>query len=437
MTMIDLGEVTHQDAGAGIPLNYRRILRTVLAVLSVMGVLVLAGSSRGAPPGLRPLWSTDFRPDDMMALDATTAYLSRLGGDGRPGTAAYDLATGRKRWSVPTGDGGADFAARPAGDLVLLPIDPVLVTHEDPDGNKYNYETVRATVAVSAATGEERWRVGGDARPSVPTGTAIVADHDAQNHVVGLRAVKLSDGSELWRRALPPLAGWTPLPGFDHPDAVATVALDGTAATYGYADGRLRRAGRLPVGADATTTMVVPAGPNLAVVRSGPTMDLLTTVYSAQTLKPLWDSTFVTTCGALVCSSGHEGISGQDPGTGRVVWAVPDAFDAYPLTDDRVLAGANRDNTESQLIDSSTGKRLGGPITGVAASGPPLPDELLFTRPGTDPAGQLVVARVDLATGKQTPVGRFGPSGEPAICYASPGYLACSLYDGLHVMAVG
>lgn len=320
---------------------------------------------------------------------------------------------------------------------MLLPVDPVLVIHSDPDGNKYYYETVRATVAVSAATGEERWRVDGDAQPSLPTGTATVAEHNAQNRVVGLRAVKLSDGSDLWRRSLPTLAAWTPLPDSDRPQAIATLALDGTTTIYGYADGKLRRSGRLPVGADATTTMVVPAGPNLAVVRSGPTMDVLTTVYSAETLKPLWDSTYVTSCGALVCSSGHDGLSGQDPVTGRVAWAVPDAFDGYPLTGNRLLAGANRSNTEFQLIDSSTGKRLGGPITGAAASGPPWSGELLFTRPSNDPIGQLVVTRVDLATGKQTPVGRFGPSGEQAVCYTSPGYLACPRYDGLHVMAVG
>ncbi|MFF5293612.1 outer membrane protein assembly factor BamB family protein [Paractinoplanes globisporus] len=442
MTVIDLGEVTHQDAGPSIPVNYRRVLRVLLAALTVVGVLAVAGSAHGTRPGLRTLWITPYS-QDTIALDARTVYVAQAGDDGQQSLAAYDLATGARRWSAAVQP--SEFASRPAGDTVLVPTDTITVTHEEPNGDTYYYITAGTTIALDAATGAERWRVKGDASP-LPAGTALVTEHDWRNRVVGLRLLALHDGAERWKLALPPLAGFTLLPGPEHPEAVATVGEDGTAAIYGFADGKVRATGRVPWDATAALTVsLIPAGRGFAVVRAQPDGGSLTTVYSADTLRPLWQAGSVTSCGELICSTGLGGVAGHDPATGRVVWTLPDTFDGWAISPDRMVTLANGDNTEFQLVDSRTGKRLGEPIAGMLASSsnvagvPPTGNTdgtMLATRPSRDPAGQLVVSRIDLADGAQTPLGRFGPSGEQALCFTSPGYLACPRYDGLHIMAV-
>jgi hypothetical protein len=319
-----------------------------------------------------------------------------------------------------------------------MPTDQTAVSQKVQDGELF-YVTPRTTIALDTVTGAERWRVDGDAQPVIAAGVAIVAEHDARNQIVGLRVVKLGDGATVWRLALPPLADWTPLPGWDHPEAIATIAQDGTAAVYDFADGTLRRSARL-FGNDAHVvrgqTGVEPAGDNFAVVRDALEDGSVSTIYSADTMKALWQTGYVAPCGTLLCSTGRGGVSGHDPATGRVIWALTGASDGWQVGENRMVVG-KRDNTELQLIDSRTGRSLGRPITGMVASGSGLADELLITRPSLDPVGELVVTRVDLADGTQTPLGRFGPSGEQTVCSTSREYLACPRYDGLHVMAVG
>lgn len=440
MTMIDLGEVTHEQSGPAVPLDHRRLLRALLALLTAAGVLAVGGSAPGARPGLRPLWIAPFAMErDAVALDRGTAYVARTGDDigARPTVAAYDLDTGAMRWSAPVGTRLAGYTPRPAGDIVLAPVDPITFIHNEENGDRYFYIAIQTTIALDAATGHELWRVDGDARPSVPTGTALVADHDKQNHVVGLRAIRLRDGAELWRLALPPLAGWTPLPSFDHPEAIATVTANGTVAVYGFAGGELRRTGRLPGAGPGVVTSIEPAGPNFAVSRDVAEGGATTTVYDSGTFEALWLADYVAACGALTCSSSSDGLSARDPSTGRVVWNLPAIHDGWQVGADRMLVGADRTNNRLRLVDSRTGKLLGRPITGLAAAVSGEAGSVLVTRPSRDPLGQLVVTRVDLADGRQTPLGRFGPSGDQAVCLSSPGYLACPRYDGLHVMGVG
>ncbi|MFI5889044.1 PQQ-binding-like beta-propeller repeat protein [Actinoplanes sp. NPDC051513] len=438
MTVIDLGEVTHDDAAPAIPLDHRRLLRALLAVLTIVGVPAVAGSAHGTPASLRPLWTTPFVENAAVALDARSAYLSRLE-DGQPRLVAYDLATGGERWTAAVGDAPSDFPARPAGDTVLVPTDQATITRADEDGGQYFYVTPRSTVALDADTGDQLWSTDGDAQPLSASGAAIVAEHDDQNQIIGLRLVKLHDGAPLWSLSVPPLADWTPLPGWQHPEAIATLGLDGTARVYGFADGKVRQTGRLPsdgIRRPRGSVSVVPAGQNFAVIRTAVENDSVTTVYSAATLRPLWQTGYAGPCGDLFCSTGSEGVSGHDPSTGRVVWAVPGMFDGWPVGDDRMLAG-DRGNTRLQLLDSRTGKFVGGPFTGLVASGSETTGSLLVTRPSARPLGELVVTRVDLADGRQTPLGRFGPSGEQTFCFTSPGYVACPRYDGLHIMAAG
>jgi outer membrane protein assembly factor BamB len=431
MTVIDLGEVTGAEGSPAVPLDHRRLLRAGLAVLSIAGLLVVGGSAPGGATGVRPLWTIDdFRGDDSVVLAGRTAYISRPY-EGRPRVAAYDLADGRLRWTSVTGEQIAAQPPRPAGDTVLAPTDPALTKVAMPDGGEYRYESPQNTVALDATTGRELWRTAGNAMPSAGTGTALVVGDGA------LRVVRLRDGGELWHRPMPPLAGWTPLPDYRHPEAIATAGQDGLLSVFGYADGRLRATSTVPWETRTRSATLIPAGRNLAVVRDDPSRQSTTTVYSADDLRPLWSAGYLSPCGELLCSVAIDGVAGRDPATGREVWTAPDARFMFPVGRDRILLGRNIDASRVQLVDSRTGRALGPPITGAQAYTDDPGDRLYFVRPSGNPPGRLVVTRLDLADGAQTPLGVFGASGgEQSFCVATRDHLACPRWDGLHVMAV-
>jgi hypothetical protein len=249
--------------------------------------------------------------------------------------------------------------------------------------------------------------------------------------------VRLRDGGEIWRQSTPPLAGWTPLPDFRRPEAIVTAGQDGLLSVFGYADGKLRAASTVPWETRTRSATLIPAGRNVAVIRDDPSRDSTTTVYSADDLKPLWSAGYLSPCGELLCSVGIDGVAGRDPATGREVWTAPDAHNMFPVGDNRVLLAQNMDMSKEQLVDSRTGRPLGPPVLGAQAYNYEETEKLYFVRPGVHPPGRLVVTRLDLADGAQTPLGVFGTSGgEQSFCVASRGYLACPRDDGLHVMAV-
>jgi len=432
MVLIDLGEVTGQERPPAVPVDHRRLLRVALAVLSIAGLLVIAGSARGPAAGVRPLWTIDdFRGDDSVVLAGQTAYVSRLA-VGRPQVAAYDLAGGKLRWTAVTGEQIGTQPTRPAGDIVLAPTDPVTSKVAMPDGGEYLYLSPRTTVALDARTGKELWRTAGNAMPSAGTGTALVVGDGA------LRLVRLRDGGEIWRRSMAAPAGWTPLPDYRHPEAIATAGQDGLLSVFGYADGKLRATSKVPWETRTRSATLLPAGRNLAVIRDDPSRDSTTTVYSADDLRPLWSAGYLSPCGELLCSVAVDGVIGRDPATGREVWSAPDARNMFPAGDNRVLLAQNLDLTKDQLVDSRTGRPLGPPVLGAQAYNYEETENLYFVRPSARPPGRLVVTRLDLADGAQTPLGVFGTSaGDQSFCVATRGYLACPRADGLHVMAVG
>ena len=432
MAVIDLGEVTGEESSPAVPLDHRRLLRAVLAVLTVAGVLVIAGSAPGATAGVRPLWTIDdFRNDDSVVLAGPTAYVSRLA-HGRPQVAAYDLESGKLRWIAATGQQIASQPPRPAGDTVLAPTDQLTIKVVMPDGGEYLYMSPQTTVALDARTGKELWRTPGNAMPSAGTGTALVVGNGE------VRVVRLRDGGEVWHRAMPPLAGWTPLPDYQHPAAIATAGQDGLLNVFGYADGKLRATSKVPWETKTRSATLIPAGPNLAVIRDDPSRDSSTTVYSADDLRPLWTAGYLSPCGELLCSVAVDGVAGRDPATGREVWTEPTARNMFPVGDNRILLAQTIDLATEQLVDSRTGRPLGPPILGAQAYNYEETGNLYFVRPSSNPPGRLVVIRVGLADGTQTPLGTFGTSaGDQSFCVATRGYLACPRADGLHVMAVG
>jgi outer membrane protein assembly factor BamB len=434
MTLIDLGEAAWDEVTPAPPVNHRRLLRAALALLTVAGLLVLAGSAHGGPPGLRPVWKIAYTDDDAMAFDRKTLYVARAE-DGHAAVAAYDLATGAPRWTAPTGEAHAGRAPRVVGDTVLASADPRLTTHEDADGNKFFLQSVRTTVALDAATGDELWRTGGEVRAYAASGNVMISEDDEQGRVIRLRQVRPRDGGEIWSRPVSPLAGWTLLPDDDHPTAIATLTPDGQVTILGYADGQPRGGGRLPWRAKNSTAMLWAAGNEFAVIQDIVSGDSTTTVYDPTAFKPLWQTRWVTACGDLLCATDVNGVSGRDPVTGHEVWTIPGANDINLVAPGRLLLSsyANRD---LQLVDAGTGRTVGGTFTGQFAVSAD-PDALFVLRPSVKPAGSSVVNRLDPADGKQTPLGSFVSSDGVPQCTATRGYLACRIGPELRVIATG
>jgi hypothetical protein len=439
MTMIDLGEVSQEDFQPRIPVDRRRVLRAALALITLAGVLVLAGSAgKPAPAEIRDLWTIDANSDGI-GLDDRALYLVR--DDGKPGLVAYDLATGAMRWRAPAGHRVSNYGVRPAGDTVLLPADPFSVTRKEDDGSTYFYVTNRTTIAFDAATGRHLWEVTGDAQPLVDSGTALVEITDDNAQTVGLELVRLRDGTPIWSKRYPQLLGWTMLPA-DHPTSIAIATMDGELSTVDITDGTSHGRGRIPWADGKESGWLMATGKYLTILHNTKGLDdTATTIYDPVTLRPLWRTSYVQPCGELMCSIDDKGVSGLDPATGRVVWNAYGMQNMQPYGDDRVLLSTAGELPTVQLADSRTGDLLGEPSTGQAAYGSGADTghdgRLLLTRPSKQPIGQLVVTEIRLADGTHRDLGTIGSFTELRPCLTTPGYLACFRPDGLHVMAVG
>jgi len=423
MTLIDLGDVAGAAAEpAATPVDLPRLRRLALAVLAVAGLLASAASAPPAPALVRPLWAAAFRPGDTMALDGRTVYLNRTGPAGPPAVTAYDLHTGRLRWSTPIGAAVAGNGVRPVGDVLL-------VTRGEAGG----------TIALDAATGEQLWLSDGDASPSVTRGAALLAETDQFGVTTALRLVGLRDGREVWGHAIAPAEQWATLAENGRPTAIVAVTRTGDATVYGFADGTVRHRARIPWNGVYNTTLFA-AGPYLVVVRTA-SAQTAATVYRGADLHALWRSDeligYVTGCGPLICTAGVRGVAGREPATGREVWRRTDVNFVWDLGDGRLLlsAAANLASATTVLVDAATGRTIGSPFSGPQAFSVDA-GSLLLLRGTRTPPDRTTVSRLDLATGRQTQLGAVQRFAEQD-CRATPGYLLCPRGDTLTVTAVG
>ncbi|WP_030434268.1 PQQ-binding-like beta-propeller repeat protein [Actinoplanes subtropicus] len=421
MALIDLGDVAGAAAEpVAAPVDVPRLGRVALAMVAVGGLLAQAASAPPAPALVRPLWSAAYQPSDTMALDGRTVYLNRSGPAGPPTVTAYDLATGKARWSTPSGAEVTDYGVLPAGDVLLVP-------------------TGGGTTALDAATGERLWRSAGEAVPSVVRGDALVAGADQSGLTTELRLVGLRDGRERWRRAIAPAEQWITLAEGGLPTAIVAVTRTGDATVYGYADGAVRAHARIPWNGVYSAALFA-ADPYVVVVRTASAQSV-GTVYRTSDLRPLWRTReligYVTGCGALICTADVRGVAGRDAATGREVWRRDDLNYVWNLGGDRLLlsAAANLASATTVLVDAATGRTIGRPVGGQQAFSAGVAGSLLLLRESRTPPGRTVVSRLDLATGRQTPLGTVERIADQD-CRGTPGYLLCPRGDTLTVTAV-
>ncbi|WP_433363786.1 PQQ-binding-like beta-propeller repeat protein [Actinoplanes sp. CA-142083] len=426
MTVIDLGDVAGPGAEpAAAPVNLPRLRRAALAVLAVAGLLAAAASAPPAPSLVRQLWATAYGPGDTLALDGRTVYLNRTSPAG-PAVTAFDLATGKPRWSTPDGAGIANYGVLPAGDVLLAPT--------------VSSSAKQGTIALDAATGEQLWHSDGDASPSVASGDVLLAETDQLGVTTALRLVGLRDGHEIWRHPIEPAVQWTTVAEGGRPTTIASVTQTGDVTIYGYEDGVVRHRGRIPWNGVYSATLF-PADPYLVVVRTA-SAQTVATIYRATDLRPMWRSDeligYVTGCGALICTAGVRGVVGREPANGGEVWRRGDMNFVWNLGGGRLLlsAAANLASATTVLVDSATGRTIGRPIGGQQAFSTGAAGSLLLLRGTTTPPYRTAVNRLDLATGRQTVLGTVDRFAEQD-CRGTPGYLLCPRGETLTVTAVG
>lgn len=425
MTTIDLGDLTATPEPPRPPRSRPVIVRDVaLALVALLCLTAVTASARPAPPrGVRVLWQTPFGESDLNVLGQDSLYLARnIGGQFR--LSAFDLATGRLRWERATGEGSYMQLAESAG-LLLLRVAPAV------DGFSGD------TVAVDTRTGKDLWRMTGEPQ-DVYGDTAVLADYSG-GQMRGLRVVRLSDQVTLWSRSVPGSDGQTVVLDNGRPVSLVTLRR-GKLDVYRYADGTLTASAWVPVAVDVqgnpqfndlSTTR------DYLVVNSSLTRGSDATVYRLDTLARVWgassDTGLVFACtDSLVCVDTVNGLSADDPATGRQVWFAADATSAWRIGDRLALADGATDG--SRWLLGLDGRRIGQRVTGTWAVDLDPHGSLLLTHTTRNPPSLSAVSRWDLATGRIDLAGAL--PGPVRGCDAVTHYLTCMHGENLEIAYV-
>jgi outer membrane protein assembly factor BamB len=401
----------------------------VLAAIGALTLAALTASARPTAQGVRPLWSAPYQQDDTLTLTPTSLYVSHHG-PGAPTLDAYDLATGRSRWSAPATDVVIQVPA--VSDGVIVAPDGYEKSSDRPD--LVMFRTTR-TIARDAQTGAALWRASG--APQGVTDDAVLLSDAGSPGTARVRKVGLHDGRVIWSRATPGLASVAVV---GH--SVVTATGDGRLTALRDTDGSVL--GSVRVGWPDGGTLAAAAGH--LVVGNGDPAAGTSTVYRPETLTALWhaDGPLVD-CGAVLCGADAAGLVGHDPGTGARRWRLAGMATAWPLRQDRIMATSEPPNGPFQLLDPVTGRRVGTPGTGLGtwpADGRSTVEEdagapgaLALHATGDVPARTAVV-RVDLETGDRDVIGAIDGVNRIG-CRTVTGYLVCPQGSRVAVTALG
>jgi hypothetical protein len=444
MTVIELGELTHDGDTPPPPrpahLDHRLARQVMVVAIAVLTVLGATGSTPSVRHSLRPLWHTTFNDGDSMSVDATTLYAGQRGDTGVM-LSAYDLATGRKRWSVPAGDDTVSL--RPAVDGVLVMPD----TTQDArviqqDGTFLVQPYTSSTIARDAGTGRALWTLPGDALEIYP-GSVLMGESDNRGVLTRLRVVGLRDGVTRWSTPLHDIDVWGVADaGGSDPTSIVLGDPTGLLTVLDYADGSTVHTGRVsgqwpqPPG-DEVHVGVGVIGDRLVIYRADNDRND-STVYRLDDFQELWHSAgFVIDCGVLLCSMENTGLAGRDPETGRSRWRRSDLGGMSPLANGRVLGNGSSVLGPYQLVDPADGRPIGDLIRGEPTwTGGRPSGSVLLVGPVAADVHRSSVIQLDLDTGHSYLLGSIREV-EHLGCQSTPGYLVCVRSGGLDVTAVG
>lgn len=447
MTVIELGEMSRGrevlPPAPPVRLDLRFARKAAVVVIAVLTVLGVTGSTPSVRHTVRPLWSTGFGEGDSMTVDAGTLYAGQQR-DGRVTLTAYDLATGRVRWAVPTGD--STVSLRPVVAGVLVTPDTVSDARIPQDNGTFMVQTyTSSTIARDSATGRALWTLPGDALAIYPgsatyPGSVLLGENDSLGSLTRLRLVGLRDGATRWTEPVRNIDVWTVADTGGRPNRIVLGAASGVLTVLDYADGSTVRTGRLdarqhPDRDGAYASLQVFNG--LLVASRADTDSNDFTVYRLADLQELWRSDgFLIDCGVVLCAMQSTGLAGRDPQTGQVRWRRTDLGGMWPLANGRFLGNGSSSLGPYQLVDPATGRGSGDLVRGEPTWSDGTPSGSVLLTGIVADINRSSVIQFDLDTGTSYLLGtisevtRFG-------CQSTPGYLVCARPGGLDVTAVG
>jgi PQQ-like domain len=439
--VIELGELPREEPllpPAPVRLTRRLVRQIVLSAVAVLTLCTVTGSIVPVRHEVHRLWSTPYGEGDAMIVEGGTLYLSR-GSVGQQHLTAFDLPTGRVRWSTP-----AD-----AGSGVVEVLDRVLIEAAStgdveipqPDGSILHSTQVDSTMVRDADTGRELWRHPGDAL-RVYTTSVLLGESNSQGKLIRLTVVGLRDGVTRWTRAVHAVDGWDVAATGEQPTEIVLADPSGVLTVLDYADGRTGRTGKVRWLAqqqpdDGISTSLTVIGDYLVVTLSTNTAQA-STVYRRSTFQKLWHANgFVLDCGPVLCTSDDRSVVGRDPVTGQVRWSAPGMGTVWYVGDGRLLADAPTTAGPHQIIDAVSGRRIGDAVRGDATWVYfPVPPAVVVLGSAPGRPGLNTVIRLDLRNGSRSLLGTIQQA-EYSGCQAVPGYLTCVRPDKIDIIAVG
>jgi hypothetical protein len=460
MTVIELGDITPgSDLPAPAPappeFDARLLRRGALVLVAVFCLLAVTGSARPEPRMFRTLWSVPFGSADRFTITSDALFATTMTNAGR--LTAYDLTSGRVRWSEPMPEpSGWPTALEPA-DVVLLPADRVAQQFNSDDGASYLTEYFKQTVALDARTGRERWRRPGELFSTTDTTAMLVERAGDSADAQEFRLIRLRDGAVLWTGPAGDasrMATGGPDPG--RPDLLITVTARGDAKVIRMADGTTVAAARIdyqePSQNQEDFIDLFADGRNVYVRRANGKGESLT-AYRLDTLARAWQVPGTArvnayACGPVVCAVQPDGVEAFDPVGGALRWRVPTAQDAWPAAPGWILVNAGRSGTYA-LVEAATGRRitdLGPGTVAQSADGraafllrglPPVRIPATRTSRVRIIPARTAVSRIDLRTGAVQIRGLIDPVSDYG-CSATVDRLACpTTTDRLVVAGIG
>lgn len=391
----------------------------LVAVLIATLLLVAAGDRVGlAPPVLQP-------PENSQIMMVTADRLYTISQPARnPVTLnAYRLPEGERLWSMPMRQG---FSITHADDQHVIIF----------DGGPEQHDPV--IDVLDARTGELLWQRG-DLTGADLAGDVLVTESsgvgDDPSPALTFTALAVGTGTKRWTVTTP--EGTLVSPVYD-PD---TDGSDG-AQPVGFAEldpDHTMRFRDLRTGLVQRTLRLQGSGPvdrfdvtdGRVVTYQDDTEEL--GAYDATSGHRLWGaqveqmSSFLSSCGPVLCQASDGRVVGLDPDTGWVRWAF-DSPNGYTMLNDRRVVviqspiTADGRRTDALLVDASTGavhRRLGSWrfLNGLGGG------RLLVWR--SDDRGNATLGALDAKTGSVEVIGTGkGWFGEPD-CETSRVYVAC------------
>ncbi|MFJ6197063.1 PQQ-binding-like beta-propeller repeat protein [Micromonospora sp. NPDC092111] len=343
MTVIDLGELGHDELVDLPPRPPRPVGRQLRAALLTVLVLLTVAAAAPAPARLARIPVPDLpEPAHLVVGDLLVLTGPRTLAPTAGQLTAVDLADGRIRWRAPLPDNQQLVVLDEVGDD--------MVVSTDPGGEP-------VTMLLDHADGRVRWRQPGSA---VSTGNGGLLLEDVEVDGVTVRGVDPASGAVRWS-----VGTGAATPGYRAGargiEELVLVTAAGRVEVYDVDTGVRRLTFAVPPAHGDSRELAQVAGDVLLVDEepgraAGYDLDTGRRRWVTP-LVPHLGTPFAYSCGDAVCLGAPSGARVLDPVTGRLRWAADDWAPLFTVGD--WLLGARADGQQREsfaLLDPATGR---------------------------------------------------------------------------------